>query len=71
MHIKGTSYSKISVCLHMTSSDAQHFSKTHLSLRECRNHPDESSMVPGNLGLVALQAAGTELLVVGDLAHAT
>jgi len=35
----------------------------------CRNRPDETSIVPWKLGLVALQATGTELLVVGSLAQ--
>ena len=46
-----------------------YFSKRRHTLRECRNHPDEISMFPWKQGLVALQAAETELLVVGGLAR--
>jgi len=52
-----------------------YFSTTRHSLRVSRihgsdrTHPDETSIVPWKPGLVALQAAGTELLVVGGLAQ--
>jgi len=75
MHIKGTSYSKISICLRMAISHAQHSSTFLICVCRniymiCgRNHPDEISMVLWKLGLVALQAAGTEILVVGGLAQ--